>query len=143
MAYCERKDIQSMYKDITFSVNTKVTKKEVEQFIDDWSQQIDARISKRYTTPVTGTKSKLVLKQVCIWFVVAQVDEILNQGKSIKRENFIRSMDYVKRAESQLKSIEKGITELSDAAAVSSEIFRNYVVDNNITSTIKKDSVQW
>lgn len=77
MAYATAAQVQNEFKSIDFASSGLVTTAKVEQWIEETEAEINARISGKYTVPVTATTAVLLLRRICIGMVKCRIDEIL------------------------------------------------------------------
>jgi len=143
MAYCSVTEVASEFKDISFDADSSITETEIEDFIDQESAFIDAKIAEKYETPVTGTSALLVLKKICIAVVAYRAKLIL----AVKTGE--DSVDQETRANYQMVSkmisdIAAGKTVLSDATrATAHDGFASYNSDQLIEPVFDVTSQQW
>lgn len=78
MAYCTATEVASEFKGMTFSATTSVTDTEVAAFIAREDAFIDSRVALKYTVPVTGASSLLIMKKVCLNLVVGKIKNIMS-----------------------------------------------------------------
>jgi|GEM_PF-5012482 len=140
--YCTVSDIEGWFPGVTFSTSTKIKLAKVESLIERHSATIDNRLSKAYTVPITGEYSLSVVKEICEYMTIADVNDIVKQGlgKHSDRQN---PTDYRKLAEDKLAAIISGKVELTDANAKESYDFYSYNYSNDVEATIDKDKEQW
>jgi len=140
--YCLVSDIENWFPGVTFdNTTTKISKNFVRNLITRHSAYIDTRLANAYTVPITGSNSLQLVKEICEYFTIADVENILNTG--LGRISDLVKKDYRKLGEQKLKSIENGETELTDAQSNSSSDFYNNNVENSIEFTVKKETKQW
>lgn len=145
MAYATASDIQNEFKNIDFSVSgSSVATAEVSEFISQAEGFINAKISNKYLTPVTGSESVKILKNICIWMVTDRVKEILKvKNVTEDTDQGVREGSLYKRAMDMLKEIASGTLPLPDATAVTTSAMKSYASDNNLEYTFKKSTAQW
>lgn len=141
-SYCSVTDVQGWFPGVTFGSGTKITDTKVEALIERHSATIDNRLTKKYTVPITGEYSLSLMKEICEFMTVADVNDIVKQGLGKHGDNQ-RPTDYRAIAENKLKSIEDGTIVLSDASAKSSSDFYSYNYSEDVAATIDKDKTQW
>lgn len=143
--YCTVSQIESEFKNITFTVDSSVTISDVERFIEEASAYIDGVLDSVYVTPITGVVSLLIVQQVCIWLVSQRIKDIQALKTSKEPTNQITSeLRLDKKAENMLKSIVKDEISLPDAIKDSSTGgVSSYNSRNNITPIFKRDTEQW
>lgn len=145
MAYSTATDIQSEFKGTTFSATSAITSTEVAEFITQTDAMIDAKISNRYTTPVTSTEALKVLKTISIGFVSKRVANILKvKTGEVSKDQDPKYDDLYSLAKKMLEDIRKGDLVLSGAALSSSKAgVSSFNVDNDVEHTMKKGIDQW
>lgn len=145
MAYCTDDEVSSEFKDIVFSATSPVTDTEVTEFVSQASAEIDSIISNRYTTPVTGTESLKVLKQICIWLVKARIVGVLRiKNVSDKSDQDVGSLNYRKEALDRLKNIAIGKEILTDAPRSNTTGgLTSYLKDLDVTYDFQVGVDQW
>jgi phage gp36-like protein len=143
MAYSVYGDVASEFKNILFATGQPVTDAEVTEFISQADAEIDGYLSQRYVTPITGTISLVVVKQLSIWLVADRVSKIL-QVKTKTEETKTADKSLRQMALDRLKELAKGTFKLPDATVLSSGAgFRSYANDNELDYTFKKGDDQW
>lgn len=144
MAYSTNADVASLFKGLTFSSDTNPTDTEVDSFITEADQLIDAKVGTRYSTPVTGTNSLIVLKTISKYLVAADVQQILKVKSGGEKANQESHRDFRKVAMGLLKDIQEGCLLLSDATARSTgQGVKSFNVDCDIQHTFKRNTDQW
>lgn len=148
MAYCTVADIQSRFKNLPIDTGTAIKTAQVQGLIDQYSASIDARIAKMYVVPVdtsSATSAAQVLKLVCIYLVVAELEPIVGQTVAKEGGNYVKSRDRVlyDQAEDMLADIETGKLELVDATRKTSNTFVSGNVSASVCAVFKKDRTQW
>lgn len=142
-SYCTYTDVQSEFKDIAFTTTTKITSTEVSGFISEASAIIDGVIGKKYTTPITGTTSLLILKYICINLVANRIKTIL----MIKSPSEAGNQENEKISDTtlleMLNNIANGNIILSDAVKLVQGGIRGYNYDNDIDAVFDKETTQW
>jgi len=118
--YADVADIESEFKNITFSSGFAVTDTEVTAFIVQEEAIINATISNRYVTPITGTDPIEVMKSITIVFVAYRVAKIINLKKDVPiPEKFLPQIlnegGAFRIAKQQLEDIQSGKIVLNDA----------------------------
>jgi len=149
MAYAAYGDIESEFKNLEFSTSKALTPAEVTEFISQEEGVINAAVSTRYDTPVTGTEAVKVLKNISIAIVACRVAKILNLKKDIPIPAGMIPQQLnegwaCRKAEKLLEKIQSGKVVLDDAEAVSSgQGVSSYNSDNSICPVWKRDAKQW
>lgn len=144
MAYATVANVTSEFKNITFSVSSPVTTAEVERFIEEADAHIEGVLSQKYVTPITGTTSLIIVRQISIWLVVQRVKDIL----AVKSGNQSANQEQGERLDNLAKDMLKDIIDenilLSDATLLdNSDGAFDYNSNNNITQTFKAGEDQW
>lgn len=124
------------------SASTKVTIAQADAIAAAHSAAIDGHLASGYTTPITGTNSLAIVKDICLHLTLADVLDILGLGFTVVQDKVVKT-DHRKIANDKLKAIVEGTLALSDASRSSSGDFVNDNVDNSREFTMKKDEVQW
>lgn len=140
--YCTEANIEGWFPGVDFSANTKLTAAKVAEFITGNSAYIDGRIAAKYTVPITGTASLLVVKKICEYLTIAECNAVLLAGLGDRGEGNY-PIDYNKRALEMLDRIESGELDLPDATAASSDDFYSDNYENDREFTMKKGTRQW
>lgn len=142
MAYCTVADIEQRYATKTFTSSTTVTTEDVQDFIDDNTALIDARLNSVATTPLTNAQDLKVVKKICVFMTLADIEPILN--KPVADDGKERKViDYGAKAEKLLSSIISGEIAIIGNESLSSELFHNSNIVAGREPTIKKDCEQW
>lgn len=139
--YCCVSDVASEFRDITFDDNSVVTKAEVNEFISRQSAIIDGILSTKYTVPITGTISLIIMKELCALMVAGKVDRILRLRTGEKGQNSGR--DFAKEAKDIMDKLLKDVLVLSDADAKNQSRITSYNVANSIEPVMEKETDQW
>lgn len=147
--YADKDDIESEFKNITFSSDFAVTDTEVAAFIAQEEALINATISNRYTTPITGSEALEVMKGITIAYVAYRVAKIINLKKDVPiPEKFIPQTlnegGAFRIAKQRLLDIQSGAIVLNDAEQRSNEQgIKSFNVINNILPIWERDTKQW
>lgn len=145
MAYASKEDVAGEFKSISYSSTTNPKDSQVDEFITQADAFINAKISNKYVTPVTGADSLSILKNISVWFVADRIKDILKvKNVSDEVDQGVREGSLYKRAMDMLDEIAKGDLILPDATLATSKIGpRSYANDNNLEYTFKKGVNQW
>ena len=149
MSYADVADIQSEFKKITFSSDFAVTDTEVTAFIAQEEAIINATISNRYVTPITGTDAEEILKKITIAYVAYRVAKIINLKKDVPiPEKFVPQTlnegGAFRIANKQLQDIQSGKIILGDAEQRSNEQgVKSFNAINNVEPIWIRDKKQW
>ncbi len=146
MAYCTSDDVALEFKGIApWSSSTIPTSDAVDDFIEQSDGLIDARIGVRYSTPVTGTVSLIILKQISIWLVAGRIQNILRvkTGKEeVDQAGGVGSL--LTKANKLLDQIAAREVILSDATEINAHMgMKSYNADNSITPTFERSTDVW
>lgn len=150
MAYCAPADVASEFRnlDIT-STGAIITSAKLTEWISQTGAVIDARLTSKYVTPITGAGALEIIKNICIWIVAERVSKIMDlkanppmQGEGIK---VIRvGAGTAKDAMSMLDDIMGNRMVLADAILRNNSagiMSRN--VSHNQEHQFKRNVVQW
>ena len=83
MTYATQSDIENELKGVTFTASSQVTASAVGDFLEQADAIIDMHLVKRYTTPITGSDSLLIVKKIAIDIVAYRITKILDLKKSV------------------------------------------------------------
>ena len=140
--YCTAANVQKWFPGVTLSTSTKITLAQVEEMITGHSATIDSRLAAVYSTPITGTVSLLIVKRICEYLTIADVEGVLLTGLGSRGEN-VKPTDYRQLAMDEIDRIESGELILTDATTNRSNDFYNDNNENDREFVMKKGSVQW
>lgn len=147
MAYSTSSDIQSDFKNITFSTTTLVTSDDVEQFIDEADALIDSYLGMRFQVPVEDDDSALnLLKMFSRTLVADRIKKILEvkQTTNQSANQDIRGAYSTKDVLQQLRDIRDGNLNLSGATSlVSGGGFYSNNYTNDVTPIFTKNDKAW
>ncbi len=121
MAYSVAADIESEFKDISFSaVGAKLATAEVTVIIAQHDALIDSYLASRYTTPITGTRALLIMQMLSVALTKVRAIDILEmRGVPAKDTQIKKTMGYDEVIK-YLKELQSGKARLTDAIEVSS-----------------------
>lgn len=138
--YCEISDISALSR-IEFNENTSFTEDQVTELITQESAYIDGVLAKKYITPITGDKSLILVKKVCIQLVVKRIDPALNTTISadIIRVKLGEAFD----PDATLRKIIAGEIELMDAQQVDSPSGSFKIIHNFDDRQFRNNTDQW
>ena len=148
MAYCTTDHVAGEFKGIVFNSTSTVTESEVIRFIAEAGAEINSTLSSRYSVPITGTESLILIRQINIMLVAQRVKDILtvktgvtapdqgnNQGNTIRLDITARKM---------LQNIISEKINLTDATLLDSQSgVASYNVTNSIEPFFEKGVDQW
>lgn len=149
MAYAVVSDIESEFKNTTFTAGDSVTDTEVTQFIAEEEAVINATIANRYEVPITGTEALLVIKKITIKYVAYRIAGILNLKKAVPIPKEMISQEInegtaYREAQKMLMAIKDGKIILNDAVARSTvQGIVSYNATNSICPIWEKETQQW
>jgi len=149
MPYATVVEIASEFKSITFDSNSALTDTEVGAILDQTDALINAHVTQRYVTPITGDESLLILKKIEIDFVAYRVAKILNLKKEIPLPDNVVIQDLnsgaaFKTSSKMLERIFEGKILLPDAPLNTSATgFSDYNSTNSVEPIFERDIQQW
>jgi len=132
MAYCVLADVVAEFKGVAFTATTSVTDTDVANFIAMEDEFINSRLALKYTVPVTGAASLLVLKKISLGLVVGKIKNILEvkTGESSADQGGAGS-SLIKNARDMLQMIIEDTLLLRDAAdATQTSAVASYLTGN-------------
>jgi phage gp36-like protein len=148
MAYCSEQDVKNEFKDINW-VNAPggITASTITEWTEQESAFIDTYLGSIYLVPVTGPKSLLTLKKICILLTSSRVKKALqvknldpatqNQGPYFEYE---QAMDFLER-------LQDGEISLPDAPLIIVSLSSQKVFHNMVPPVFKKtgedEEPQW
>lgn len=148
MAYSTLAEIQSEFKNTTFSSTTNVTDSDVNSFILQADALINSYVSKRYQLPIdTGSEGFQFLKMLSCGIVAERVRAILEVKQATNKDgnqNPRRPLD-MKNIMDMLKDIASGKAPLVGCDLVGSSGTGLYSENdaNMVEPEFKKGSTQW
>ncbi len=143
-AYAVYGDIASEFKQGSFTASSIVTSTQVTQFITEASAYMDGRISNKYSTPITGTASLIILKTICIMIVADRVRKILEVKTGDSNKDSNASKGEKGQAEKMLDMIVKGDLPFLDSTLASSDDgSKGYTYDNSVATSFNVESDSW
>ena len=143
MAYSTNADVQSEFKNLTYTSNG-ITSAEVDEFISQEDAYIDGMVGGKYATPITGSESLKIIKTISIYLVANRVKTILavKTGISKTEQDSVSSLASI--AKEKLKMIREGTLILSDATlARASDGVDSFAVSDDIKHVFDRDKDQW
>ena len=146
MSYCVLADVQSEFKDITFTSTTFVKDSDVNAFIAEADQLINSIIGKRYETPVVGVEALVLLRMYSRLLVAERVRKILEvkQTTNAQTNSQVRGMLTSKDILEALYKIQKGDADLPGVDPISSEQgFTSEITSLSPDRKFHKDAVEW
>lgn len=146
MAYSDVADVESEFKDLSFTTSTNVTSDDVDQFIIEADALIDSFLVKRYVTPVTsGTVSLELLKLYSRSIVADRVRGILanKQASNTSANQEVRQGLSRSAVIKELMGLRDGLTSLPDATRNTTSAFYSKNYTNSVAPIVEKDTKQW
>lgn len=150
MGYCQVSDIIGEFKSIVFTSSSAsspsaVTLESVGTFITQASSMIDGRIQNRYSVPVTGTASLIMLKAICIMLIKARIISIYaNKGPVDKTKQDPDGRTLNDAAIKLIDQICNGVLKLIDAQAVNTEAgMTSYLSKQDLVYDYQVDTDAW
>lgn len=144
MAYCINTDVQNEFKSLPVGATGILTTDKIDGFIAQADAYIDGRLSTVYQTPITGSNSLLIVKQISIDLVAQRIAHIMEvKGITPKGDQYIPK-NLGEKAENRLDMIVEKKILLSDATEVSTTGgVSSYTSENCVTRSFKQGEVQW
>lgn len=113
MAYCTPEDVAITIRDIEFSDDSNVTEDQVLELIDQETENINSKISKRYILPVPEDSGGFkVLKRLCSQFVIKRIAPMVSVSAEGDGESNLRDIVSAFSPAKELDAIVKGYVEL-------------------------------
>jgi len=143
MAYSTNSDVQSEFKNLTYS-SGGITSAEVDEFIDQEDAFIDGIVGRKYTTPITGTYALRIIKNISIQLVTSRIKRILAVKTGIPETEQDSSGNLFGQAKTKLDDIAAGRLLLSDATlGNTSDGVDSFAVSDDLEHIFKRDEQQW
>ena len=140
-------EIQSDFKDLTFSTTSNVSIEDCTGFIRESDALINAYVGARYTVPVTTGEGSRLLKLLSRSLVTARIKRIMEvkQDKSTDaNQNVVGVLLSPTMVMKILSDIRDNKLNLAGAASlVSGSGFYSSNVSNSVEPVIKKNDKQW
>lgn len=133
MAYTSAALVQAEFKSITFSATTAITSDDVTEFIAQEEALLDAKVSKKYSTPITAPAAALsVMKMIATLYVKARILDILAvKTGDQKTEQGVSGASLREKADKLVEGIVDGSIKLSTASlAEGTDGVQDYVSQN-------------
>lgn len=147
MSYAEIEEIQSEFKNLTFTDTTLVSISDVESFILQANALINSYVAKRYTLPIScKTEGFQFLKMLAIGIVAERVRAILEVKQATNKDgaqNPRRPLDMA-NVMKMLKDIAEGNAPLVgvDVPAAGTGLYSENSA-NDVVPEFNKNSTQW
>jgi hypothetical protein len=147
LAYSTVSEIESDFKDLTFTTTSNVKTADVTQFIVEADALINAYVGTVYTVPLTAGEGLSLLKLLCRSLVAARVKRIM-EVKQDKNTDPNQAVIGVLLSPSQvmkiLTDIQASVLKLDGGELLSSSGgFYSANDTNDVSPTIEKDTKQW
>ena len=147
MAYCTLTEVQSEFKNVTFTATSLVSDSDVNAFILQADALINSYVSKRYDLPIDiASEGFQFLKMLSCGIVAERVRSILEVKQATNKDgaqNPRRPLD-MQNIMSMLKDIASGKAPLVGVIAPSAGLgVYSENVANSIEPEFKKGSTQW
>lgn len=144
MAYCVLAQVIAEFKDVNISVTTPVTVADVNRFIEEADACIDSSLSQRYTVPVTGAQSLIVVRNLSIMIVAQRIKDILKVKTGKEDANQDGRGNLRGLAEKKLKAIVDRAINLTDATEKSAGAgVKSYTSSNDVPHIFERGTDQW
>lgn len=146
MAYTTLAAVQDEFKSLVFSASSTPTTTQVTEFIVQEEATLDARISKRYTVPVTaGTGALSIMKRLATLLVKARILD-RNEVKTGNQDTDQGAPGD--RLRKQVDDMLGGILDgsVNFAGATLAEVgggVVDYNSRNDVTPTFERNTTQW
>jgi len=143
MAYSLNSDVIDEFKSLD-TTNGVIDTTKIDEWIDQADAYINGRIGLLYETPVTGTESLKVLKQISIGLVAQRIVHILETKSITPKGDQAIPKDLITEAKEKLQMIVDRLLLLSDATERSTEQgVRSYTEENTVTRKFDQTKDQW
>lgn len=147
MAYCTQAQIESEFKSMTFSATTPVTDTDITRFIVEADAKIDSKLAVKYTTPITGANSLIVVRTIAIKLIKHRIERIINVKTPSAAGNQGEETSLLDEAEKELDDLAKGMAVLTDATlATSADGVKSYT-STTVSTTYERNfsigETQW
>ena len=144
MAYSTQANIEGEFKDIAFSTDTAVKASEIPNLIAETDAEIDARLSVRYVTPITGSISLILMRTISTFITSARISKIIEVKTGEADKDQPRRYEERNNAIKMINDIVEGKMVLTDAIPVSQKRgIRSFTYENNIKPCIDIKREQW
>ncbi|MCK5608285.1 hypothetical protein KAR91_40765 [Candidatus Pacearchaeota archaeon] len=143
MAYSTNADVVKEFKSID-TTNGVISDAKIDEYIAQADAYINGRVGLVYETPVTGTNSLLILKEISIGFVAQRIAFILETKSITPTGDQAIPKNLIEQAESRLTMIAEKTLILDDAEEKSSNGgVSSYTSENNVTRNFQQGVQQW
>lgn len=116
MAYCLNTDVQAEFKNLNYVSSGGITSGEVDTWIGETDAYINARISLKYSTPITNATDLLIMKTISVWLTADRVKKRLTTLTGVKGEQSSEPEEgWAVAAEKRLEAIVTGMLPLANS----------------------------
>jgi hypothetical protein len=145
MAYCTKTQVAGEFNGLTLNSTSVPTDTTVDRFIEEADAEIDGRLGLKYSAPITGATSLIIVRTISIGLVAERIKEVLKiSGLDSKIKEEAVEKNLAKEARKRLDEIIKGCLLLPDATLLSSgNGVNSFNVDNGEEHTWEKGVDQW
>lgn len=128
-----------------FSTTTTPSLAKADEIIAEEEAKINAQIGRKYTLPLVGANSLLILRGISLALCAERVRNIIEvAGMGTEKEQKATGISAGDRARKTLNEIEDGTFPLTEEVLLSStDGIRSYAVDNGNRPIFKKGIDQW
>lgn len=145
--YCENADIIAEFKDLKVASDAILTTGKIDDMRDQAYAYINARVGRKYATPIVATASLPIVQMIETYLVAHRIKRILpvKTGQDKSSQGDPSFSDYRKDAEAMLEKIEKGTMPLDGAVLrKSGDGVQSYTSSTTADErTFKRDRDQW
>lgn len=135
MAYAVVSDIQSEFKNTSFTTTSSLTSTEVTELITQTENKVNAELAQVYVTPVTNATDVSILKTIVIYFVKHRVQEILALKSGEKLDSEDQSNLEDKAQEMLDKIIDRKLLHNTTRKSTNNSGIEDYNSNNSIRAT--------
>jgi len=142
---CATTDIDIYFPAMTLSSSTKPSKASVEGWIDQSTVLVYSAVAENYVVPVTNADDLLILKSLCVQYVLEEVSFVLSKTRVAYADNNVivpRTVTH-KVFYNTLEAIRNGSYRLLNTATSSRTVITSYTATNGITAEATKETAQW
>ena len=149
MSYTDVDLVKSEFRSLEVTANSAVSESDVETFIAQSENYINAKIGHRYQLPITKVSNPVghsILSLIATYMVVCRIKRVL-EVKNVVREadQIVKNVDYCKEAKDMLDEVVNGKLTLPDSpvAADSTGGVDSFNVQNDTPYDFKTSGKQW
>lgn len=145
MAYADQDDIEGEFKNADFgAVGSIITPTNISEWIAQEEAVLNGRLGTKYTVPITGTSSLLIVNKISILLVCKRIRNKMTLKGMDPGKNQDGIEDERKYANELIDQIIAGTLLLSDASLkTTANGVRSYNVDNDVTPLFDVETDQW